>query len=265
MIYYIYKIENILNHKKYIGLTNNIKRRRSRHFTDLKYNHHDNSFLQKEYNIYGAENFIFEVVFEGECSYEEISKKEQYYIQKYDSYYNGYNQNEGGNFGPSNGGTHFTKSDIFNICAALEFCSRPGAILAKMFETTTATISRIKKKENHIQLIEEYERLPLEERKKIYQIFLDSSNFYEDKVNTTIIQNKRKLSQEQVYMIFANEEFSIVPRSWLCKYFNVASNTIYTIIRGKAYKDYALSYSKLSQNQKEKIVSLLRNQQQQTH
>lgn len=61
-------------------------------------------------------------------------------------------------------------------------------------------------------------------------------------------------------MIFANEEFSIVPRSWLCKYFNVASNTIYTIIRGKAYKDYALSYSKLSQNQKEKIVSLLRNQ-----
>lgn len=35
-MYYIYKIENLLNHKKYIGLTNNIQRRRARHFTDLR-------------------------------------------------------------------------------------------------------------------------------------------------------------------------------------------------------------------------------------
>lgn len=35
-MYYIYKIENLINEKKYIGLTNNIKRRRARHFTDLK-------------------------------------------------------------------------------------------------------------------------------------------------------------------------------------------------------------------------------------
>lgn len=55
----------------------------------------------------------------------------------------------GGNFGPSNGGSHLTKSDIFNICAALEFCSRPGAILAEMFDITTTTISRIKNKINH--------------------------------------------------------------------------------------------------------------------
>ena len=61
-MYYIYKIENIKNHKKYIGLTNNIKRRRSRHFTDLKCNRHENSFLQKEYNIFGKENFIFEIL-----------------------------------------------------------------------------------------------------------------------------------------------------------------------------------------------------------
>lgn len=107
-MYYIYKIENIVNHKVYIGLTNNIVRRRSRHFTDLKYNHHDNSFLQKEYNIYGKENFIFNIEYEGDITYEEISKKEQEYIKLYDSYRNGYNQNEGGNFGPSNGGSHLT-------------------------------------------------------------------------------------------------------------------------------------------------------------
>jgi hypothetical protein len=45
IMYYIYKIENLINHKIYIGLTNNIIRRRNRHFTDLRCNRHDNSFL----------------------------------------------------------------------------------------------------------------------------------------------------------------------------------------------------------------------------
>ena len=65
-MYYIYKIENIVNHKKYIGLTNNVARRRARHFTDLRRNCHDNSFLQSEFNKYGEENFIFNVEFEGD-------------------------------------------------------------------------------------------------------------------------------------------------------------------------------------------------------
>nr|DAN97146.1 MAG TPA: intron associated endonuclease [Caudoviricetes sp.] len=49
-MYYIYKIENLVNHKIYIGLTNNIRRRRIRHFSNLRHNCHDNSFLQDEFN-----------------------------------------------------------------------------------------------------------------------------------------------------------------------------------------------------------------------
>lgn len=75
-MYYIYKIENKINHKKYIGLTNNVARRRARHFTDLRYNHHDNHFLQKEFNIYGENNFSFNIEFVGDVSYQEISEKE---------------------------------------------------------------------------------------------------------------------------------------------------------------------------------------------
>ena len=59
-MYYIYKIENLVNHKKYIGLTNNIARRKCRHFGDLKRGVHDNQFLQKEYNIYGLEDSAYE-------------------------------------------------------------------------------------------------------------------------------------------------------------------------------------------------------------
>ena len=63
MQYYIYKIENKINHKIYIGLTNNTIRRRCRHFGDLRRGTHDNHFLQKEYNIYGFENFDFTIEF----------------------------------------------------------------------------------------------------------------------------------------------------------------------------------------------------------
>ena len=91
IMYYIYKIENLINHKTYIGLTNNIVRRRNRHFTDLRCNRHDNSFLQKEVNIFGLDNFSFEKIFEGDITVDEIEEKEKYYIKYYDSYYNGYN------------------------------------------------------------------------------------------------------------------------------------------------------------------------------
>lgn len=260
-MYYIYKIENIINHKKYIGLTNNIKRRRARHFTDLKCNRHDNQFLQKEFNIYGIQNFIFTIEFEGNVSEKEISLKEQEYIKLYDSYRNGYNQNEGGNFGPSNGGSQLTQSDIYNILSALEFMVKPGQILANMYNVSRTTINRIKKGENHSQYKQDYDNLPLEERKKIYEIFCNSTNFYEEKVNTSIIQSKRHLTEEQVHLILLNEEEDrIIPIKKLMEKINVSSsNTIYTILRGQSYKDYALSYLKLDKNQKNKLAQLLRN------
>lgn len=148
-MYYIYKIENTENHKKYIGLTNNIVRRRNRHFNDLRRNKHDNSFLQKEFNIYGEKSFSFNIEFQGDVSYQEISNKEKEFIKYYDSYKNGYNQNEGGNFGPSNGGSHLIESDILTILSVLEFMSRPGQVLSDIFGVSRTTISRIKRGVNH--------------------------------------------------------------------------------------------------------------------
>lgn len=260
-MYYIYKIENLVNHKIYIGLTNNINRRRSRHFTDLRCNRHDNSFLQKEFNIYGEENFSFNIEFEGEVTPEEIGEKEREYIRKYDSYKNGYNQNEGGNFGPSNGGSHLTQSDIFNICAVLEFCSRLGAVLAEMFDITTTTVSRIKHKVNHLEDIELYEKMSLEDRQAIYKIFCDSTNFYHKKINQTIIKGKRKLTKEQVFMVLYNFEYRVIPDAKMIKLIGIKSTYTLTCIKqGKSYKDYADEYNRLSDDEKQKIVSLFSNE-----
>ena len=43
-------------------------------------------------NKYGIDNFRFEVI--RECSAKELNNLEIYYIEYYDSFYNGYNQNE---------------------------------------------------------------------------------------------------------------------------------------------------------------------------
>lgn len=260
-MYYIYKIENLVNHKIYIGLTNNIGRRKSRHFTDLRNNRHDNSFLQKEFNIYGEKNFSFNIEYQGNISAEEISEKEKFFIKKYDSYKNGYNQNEGGNFGPSNGGTHLTENDILNILSALEFCNRPGGTLSEIFGISLTTISRIKQGINHCQYKEEYEKMSLEERKKIYKNFCNYYNFSDKKIKKSNIEKIRKLSEEQVHLILCNFEFHIISQEKMIKIVGIKSrNTLTCIKDGRTYKDYSNSYKKLNNAEKQKLVTLLSNQ-----
>jgi group I intron endonuclease len=55
----IYKVENLKTNKVYIGGSINIERRKSEHFSNLKFNNHGNRNLQKDYNKYGKDNFKF--------------------------------------------------------------------------------------------------------------------------------------------------------------------------------------------------------------
>mgnify|MGYP001605325358 FL=1 len=58
----IYVIENILNHKKYIGSSINIKRRFQYHKSMLRRNEHDNNHLRSAWNRYGEDNFEFYIL-----------------------------------------------------------------------------------------------------------------------------------------------------------------------------------------------------------
>ena len=53
-----------------------------------------NYLLSRAFRKYGIENFSFEIL--EECSKEDLDDREIYYISKYDSYFNGYNQTTGG-------------------------------------------------------------------------------------------------------------------------------------------------------------------------
>ena len=89
----IYKITNQINGKVYIGQSINIEHRWKEHIQEAKHG-------DKKYKIYlalrkyGIENFKFEIL--EECQREELNEKEIFYIEKYNSYYDGYNSNLGG-------------------------------------------------------------------------------------------------------------------------------------------------------------------------
>ena len=90
----IYKIQNLLNGKVYIGQSVDIEKRWSVHKTELKNNYHYNTHLQNAWNKYGEENFEFSVV--EQCNIDQLNQKEIYWISKFDSYEDGYNLTSGG-------------------------------------------------------------------------------------------------------------------------------------------------------------------------
>lgn len=92
---YIYRIENRLNGKVYIGKTLfDVKKRWSEHCRDCRKDNIKNRPLYAAMRKYGVENF--EVTIVEECSDKDLSEKEKYWIQYYDSYKNGYNATLGG-------------------------------------------------------------------------------------------------------------------------------------------------------------------------
>jgi len=87
----IYKIKNINTGKIYIGSSKDIETRWKEHKYKLKNNTHHSSKLQRSYNkTIDKDIFVFSVLEEVEDS-SNLLEREQYYINKFDSFKNGYN------------------------------------------------------------------------------------------------------------------------------------------------------------------------------
>lgn len=95
----IYTIENLVNHKIYIGQSIDIELRWKKHLEKLSSDTHYNYHLQQSWNKYGKESFEFSVL--EECSEELLSEREIHWITASNSFdpSNGYNKTLGGEGG----------------------------------------------------------------------------------------------------------------------------------------------------------------------
>lgn len=103
---YIYRIYNNINEKNYIGLTTNtVETRWKKHLANsafVKYHLYD------AMRLYGVEHFFIETIecVDNDC----LAEREQYWIQYYDSFYNGYNETQGGE-----GNQLYNKEDFYRL------------------------------------------------------------------------------------------------------------------------------------------------------
>lgn len=97
----IYKIENLINGKIYIGKSIDIQKRFKTHINNSfnKNNPSYNHLIHKAIRKYGVENFSFDVI--EQCDENDLDQKEIYWIRFYDCCVldgkdNGYNMTRGG-------------------------------------------------------------------------------------------------------------------------------------------------------------------------
>jgi group I intron endonuclease len=95
-MYSVYKIQNKINQKIYIGFTGNVPARKRFHRGAYYVSGHLHRAIRK----YGWENFTFDVIFESNDK-DIALEKEIYFIEQYDSYNSGYNNSIGGCCGGS--------------------------------------------------------------------------------------------------------------------------------------------------------------------
>jgi group I intron endonuclease len=90
---YIYKIVNDINNKVYIGKTEfSIEKRFSEHCKDSVRRNEEKRPLYNAMNKYGIEHFHIELIEETD----KPEEREVYWIQQFNSYYDGYNATLGG-------------------------------------------------------------------------------------------------------------------------------------------------------------------------
>ena len=93
----IYKIENKINGKVYIGQTiTPLNQRMSKHFSRARTGENLTG-IDAAIAKYGQENFNIEII--DTCEANQLDELERFYIAKYDSYNNGYNLTKGGQDG----------------------------------------------------------------------------------------------------------------------------------------------------------------------
>lgn len=145
----IYKITNLIDNKMYIGQSIHIERRFAEHCQPSA-----KGLVGRAIQKYGKENFSFQIL--EECSLEQLTERENYYIQYYNTIVPyGYNIEEG----TLNSSIYYIAygKDIFlEIVDALKNTNKLFSEIAQQYDLSTRTIIRLNQGDSHKLDSEEY-------------------------------------------------------------------------------------------------------------
>jgi hypothetical protein len=145
----IYKIENLITRKIYIGQSKHIEVRWQEHCRPSA-----NSIISSAIRKYGKENFSFEIL--EECPTEELDYKEEYYIHKYNSIVpNGYNVEEKIDGNPSYF-VNYSKEDFNNIVSDIKTTALSFTEIADKYDLDVSMIYYINRGDYHTIVEETY-------------------------------------------------------------------------------------------------------------
>lgn len=140
----IYKITNLINGRIYIGQAQNINRRIYEHKIGKGINE---QCVDKAIQKYGVDNFQFDVI--EECTAELLNEREVYWINYYNSFFDGYNLTLGGQ-GVANREDKLTITDVEAIYQLLIDNELTQNEIAEKFKVSYQTISDINRGKTRI-------------------------------------------------------------------------------------------------------------------
>ena len=207
----IYKIENIVNKKIYIGSCSNFNVRKGSHLCLLRQGKHHSIKLQRSFDKYGEANFIISLI--ESCEKENLIKREQYYIDSLKPYY--------------------------NIC--LIAGSTQGRIFTdshkeRLSKSLTGKV-RTKAQKEHQRQIKIGKTHTKETKEKVSKIVNKlKGNRIGDKINSEQILN---------FISVANKESNIKTIKQICKENNLNYRSILRFVSNQTWKEY---YNLLNSN-----------------
>ena len=252
----IYKIENIINNKIYIGSSHDLKGREQQHFYLLRNNKHHNAHLTNAVKKYGIANFKFSIV-EEISEIENISELKEYILQRENYWINTSNKESlynirliaESNLGISTG--RRTK-EFSRLMSSIKKGQVPWMKNKKHSEKSILKIRHKRKlqviTEEHKQRLSESLKgrspwnigIPLSEvtKNKMNKTRLNWSKKYKDEVYKTIHDKCKK----KVKNLTTGEVFDSIKEA--SEYFGANSSCISQVCKGKGktHKGYKWSY-----------------------
>lgn len=238
----IYKYQNKINGKVYIGQSVDIRQRQYTHkscaFNERASDY--NSQFHQAIRKYGFENFDFEIIAElqpEEYTKETLNNLEIFFIKMYDSFHNGYNASPGGELvdretriGSRNGRAKLTEEDVKYI----RECYNAHIPFREVYAEYQDKISK-----RGLQKIWWFDNW-----KNIYPEYHTEENKYwhshQAKANASEIasQNQRVFSDEEVRQMRYDYDNGMTPKEvWKKHAPDRAWSTVYNVITRQTYKD----------------------------